>query len=65
MERSGRISNSSETLWLSKLSAKMKKIKNEDASVATRLYGVCRLFRHSMEDNNIVSGGTWSKSELI
>ena len=36
--RSGRISNSSEMLWMSLLPASMKKIKNEGARVDTTLY---------------------------
>ena len=40
MVRSGLISNSTKTLWLSSLPARMKKIrsKNEGARVVTRLY---------------------------
>ena len=40
MVASGRISNTSETLWLSSLTAKMKKIlsKIKSARVVTRLY---------------------------
>ena len=62
--RSGQISNSVETLWLSSLPAKMKKIrsKNRGAGVFTTL---CQFFRRARADNSGVCGGIWPKFELI
>ena len=58
--RSGQISNSSKTLWLSSLPAKMKKIRSK--SVHNIIH---QFFRRARADNSGVGGGIWPKFELI
>ena len=60
---SGQISNSVETLWLSSLPAKMKKIRSKIE--ALECYIIHRFFRRARADNSGVGGGIWPKFELI
>ena len=66
--RSGRISNSSEMLWMSSLPASMKKIRLK-IEVFTTLYinfsDEQEFFRRARADNSGVGGGIWPKFELI
>ena len=63
--RSGQISNSVETLWLSYLPAKMKKIRsiNRGARVFTTLYK--KKFRCARADNSAVLGPILPNFELV
>ena len=62
--RSGRISNSSEMLWMSSLPASMKKIRSKmKALVWTQHY--TEIFRRARADNSGVGVGIWPKFELI
>ena len=59
MVGSGRISNLSETLWLSSLHANMKNIRSKMKVLE------CWFFRRSRAGNSVVSGRIWAKLELI
>ena len=62
--RSGRISNSSEMLWMSSLPASMKNIRSK----MKRLSGhniIQQFFRRARADNSVVDVGIWPKFELI
>ena len=60
----GQISNSSKTLWLSSLSAKIKKIQSKmKALECSQRY--TSFFRHARADNSRVDGSIWPKFELI
>ena len=62
--RSGRISNSSEMLWMSSLPASMKKIQSKMKALEwTQHYTA--FFRRARADNSGVGVGIWSKFELI
>ena len=62
--RSGRISNSSEMLWLSLLPASMKKIRSKMKALEwTQHYTA--IFRRARADNSGVGVGIWPKFELI
>ena len=62
--RSGRISNSSETLWMSSFPASMKKIRSKiEALESSKHYK--SVFRRAKADNSGVGGGMWPKLELI
>ena len=62
--RSGRISNSSEMLWMSYLPASMKKIQSKmKAQEWTQHYTT--LFQRARADNSGVGVGIWPKFELI
>ena len=62
--RSGRISNSSEMLWMSSLPARMKKIRSKiEAHECSQHY--TSIFRRARADKSGVDGGVWSKFELI
>ena len=62
--RSSQISNSSKTLWLSSLPAKMKKIQSKiEALECSQHY--TSIFRRARADNSGVGGGIWPKFELI
>ena len=64
MVRSGQISNSSKTLWLSSLPAKMKMIQSKiEALECSQYYN--QIFRGARADNSGVCGGIWPKFELI
>ena len=64
MVGSGRISNSSETLWLSSLPAKTKNIRSKmKALECSQHYN--QIFRRTRADNSWVGGGIWPKFELI
>ena len=61
--RSGRISNSSEMLWMFSLPASMKKDRSKmKALECSTLYSN---FRCAKADNSGVGGGIWLKFELI
>ena len=61
--RSGRISNSSEMLWMFSLPASMKKVRSKiKALECSTLYSN---FRCAKADNSGVGGGIWPKFELI
>ena len=62
MVESGRILNTSKTLWLSSLPAKMKKIQSKMKGVHNIIH---QFFRHSRADNSGVGGGIWLKFDLI
>ena len=62
--RSGRISNSFETLWMSLLPASMKKIRSKMKALEwTQHYTA--IFRRARADNSGVGVGIWPKFELI
>ena len=62
--RSDHISNSVETLWLSSLPAKKKKIRLKiEALECSQHY--TSIFRRARADNSGVGGGIWPKFELI
>ena len=62
--RSGQISNSVETLWLSSLPAKVKKIQSKiEALECSQHY--TSIFQTTRADNSGVGGGIWPKFELI
>ena len=62
--RSGRISNSSEMLWMSLLPASMKKIRSKMKALEwTQHYTA--IFRRARADNSGVGVGIWPKFELI
>ena len=63
--RSGQISNSSETLWLTSLRAKMKKILSKIEALECSQHYTSIVFRRARADNSGVGGGIWSKFELI
>ena len=54
--RSGRISNSSEMLWVSCKYASMKKIQSKIEALECS-YIICQFFRHARADNSGVGGG--------
>ena len=56
MVRSGRISNPSETLWLSLLPAKMKEIKSNMKALECSQHYISK-FRRSRANNSGVGGG--------
>ena len=58
--RSGQISNSSKTLWLSSLPAKLKKILSKiEALECSQHY--TSIFRRARADNSVVGGVIWLK----
>ena len=60
----GRISNSSEMLWMSSLPASMKKIRSKiEALECSQHY--TSIFRRARADNSGVGGGIWPKFKLI
>ena len=59
--RSGRISNSSEMLWMSLLPASMKKIRSKMKA----LEWTQQFFSRARADNSGVGVGIWPKFELI
>ena len=62
--RSGRISNSSEMLYMSSLPASMKKIRSKiEALECSQHY--TSIFRRARADNSGVGGGIWLKFDLI
>ena len=62
--RSGRISNSSEMLWMSSLPASMKKISSKiEALECSQHYTAS--FQTRKGSKSGVGGGIWSKFELI
>ena len=63
--RSGQISNSSETLWLTSLPAKMKKILSKIEALECSQHYTSIVFRRARADDSGVGGGIWSKFELI
>ena len=62
--QTGQISNSVETLWLSSIPAKMKKIRSKiEALDCSQHY--TSVFKRARADNSGVGGGIWPKFELI
>ena len=61
---SGQILNSSKTLWLSSLPAKMKKIRSKMKALECSQH-YTSIFRRTRADNSGVGGGIWSKFELM
>ena len=64
MVRSCQISNSSKTLLLSSLPAKMKKIRSKMKALECSQH-YTSIFRRARADNSGVGGGIWSKFKLI
>ena len=64
MVGSGQISNSSKTLWLFSLPAKMKKIRSKMKALECSQHFTA-IFRLARADNSGVGGGIWPKFELI
>ena len=64
MVGSGRISNPSETLWLSLLPGKMMKIRSEMKALECSQH-YTYLIRRARADNSRVCGGIWPKFDLI
>ena len=62
--RSGRISNSSEMLWMSSLPASMKKIRSKMKALEWSQHYTA-IFRRTRADNFGVGVGIWPKFELI
>ena len=62
--RSGRISNSSEMLWMSLLPASMKKIRSKMKALECKQHYTA-FFRRARADNSGVGVGIWPKFELI
>ena len=62
--RSGRISNSSEMLWMSSLPASMKKIRSKMKALECSQH-YTSIFRLARADNSGDGGGIWPKFELI
>ena len=62
--RSGQISNSSKTLWLSSLPAKLKKIRSKIEALECSQHNTS-IFRRARADNSGVGGGICPKCELI
>ena len=63
--RSGRISNSSEMLWMSLLPASMKKIRSKMKALEWSQHYTTIFFRRATADNSGVGVGIWPKFELI
>ena len=61
---SGRNSNYVETLWLSSLPARIRKIQSNMKALAWP-EGYISIFRCSRADTSVVNGVTWQKFELI
>ena len=61
---SGRISNSSEMLWMSSLPASMKKIRSKMKALSGHNI-IQQFFRRPRVDNSGVGVGIWQKFELI
>ena len=64
MVGSGLIPNSSATLWLASLPAKMKKNRSKLKTLEWPKDNIL-IFLHSRADNSKVSGGIWQKFKLI
>ena len=64
MVGSGQISNSSKTLWLSLIPAKMKKNRSKMKALECSQHQH-QFFRRARADNPGVGGGIWPKFELI
>ena len=62
--RSGRISNSSEMLWMSSLPASMKKIRSKMKALECHNI-IQHFFSRARADNSGVGVGIWPKFELI
>ena len=63
--RSGRISNSSEMLWMFSLPASMKKIRSKMKALEWSQHYTEQFFRCARADNSGVGVGIWPKFELI
>ena len=65
MVGSRQISNLSETLWLSSLPARMKKIRSKMKALECSQHHTSIFFRRARTDSTGVGGGIWPKFELI
>ena len=63
--QSGRISNSSEMLWMSSLPASMKKIRSKMKALEWKQHYTAIFFRRARADNSGVGVGIWPQFELI